>query len=157
MKTIIALITFIFITFNVHATDMLRVAQDGKVTAFMLGASSSEFENLFTANFEDVSSTEIHRPLFLSSKSEVGTDMDLGTHKAGNQLVLVTQVLNTGHWFYSIDKFNEDKDRHFRVHQIYMEDGTPALIIRFEETLGLGDADYNDQVVLLVNAVVVKN
>ena len=157
MKTIIVLITLILITFNVQATDTLRVAQDGKVTAFMLGTSSSEFENLFTANFEDQSSTEVPRPAFLSNKSEVGAKLDLGTHKAANQLVLVTQVLDTGHWFYSIDNFNEDKDRHFIVDQIYMEDGTPALIVRFEETLGLGDADYNDQVVLLVNVIVVKN
>lgn len=153
---IIALVACVFSS-AVIAEDILKVAKDGKVTAYMLGTSSSDYENLFTANFDGISSTEVPRPAFLSNLSEVGTSLDLGTHLAGRQLVLVTQVLNTGDWFYSLIKFNDDKKVHFRVHQIYMEDGTPALIVQFEDTYDLGDADYNDQVVLLVNAKVVRD
>lgn len=156
-KTILAIVTLLICVFSANAEilpETLKVAKDGKVEAYLLGSSSHDFVTSFTVNFEDESTTEVPRPAFLKNTVEVGTKLDLGTHIEGSQLILVAKVQDTGHWFYSKEDFNVDKDKHFIIHQIYMEDGTPALIIRFEESLGLGDADYNDQVVLLVNAIV---
>jgi len=152
-KLFTIIVTFTVLTFSAFIqAETLNVAQAGKVTAYILGASSFDSEIKFTVNFEDKTTTTIVRPLFLSNLQEVGSSLDLGTHIGGKQLILVSHIINTNEWIYSWVPFNDSKS-HYKTYQIYMEDGTPALIVQIEESYNETDTDYNDLVILLVNAV----
>ena len=149
---IVSLATCILLSTNINA-ETLRVAQNGKVTAYVLGASSFNSKIKFTVNFEDETTTPIVRPLFLSNLQEVGAKLDLGTHIAGKQLILVSHIVDINEGFYSWPHFNNDGKLHYITYQMYMEEGTPALLVRIEESYNETDTDYNDLVILLVNAV----
>ena len=150
---IILVLTILFAS-NVNALTF-KVAETGHVDGYFLGASAG-YENLFTINFEDVSSTSIVRPAWISNQSPIGTHYDFGTHQAGMQAVFVDKVIDGSvqdKWYYSLTEFNPDHQTHFMFHRIYMEDMTPALIVRWEDIFGGGDRDFNDHVLLVTNVV----
>jgi len=154
MKYLISLVIGILFSFSANALTF-KVAETGHVDGYFLGASAG-YENLFTINFEDVSSTPIVRPAWISNQSPIGTHYDFGTHQAGMQAVFVDKVMDgsvQNKWYYSLTEFNPDHQIHFMFHRIYMEDMTPALIVRWEDIFGGGDRDFNDHVLLVTNII----
>lgn len=150
MKHILALILFFVV--SVANADSFYVANNGKVEAYLLG-SQADYENLFTINFEDVSSTPVTKPAWLSNRENLGTSFDFGTHVAGAQMVFVDRVVDTNNWWYSHTPFNDDGVKHFIYTPIFLQDHTPAIIGRWEDLYGGGDKDFNDSVLLITNVV----
>ncbi len=150
-KYIMFVVLLISCTFAQASTEF-KVANTGSVEAYFLG-SSAEFKNNFTINFDGVSSTPIDSPAWLSNQQPVGSYFNYGTYTAGTQLVFVDNVVDTHNWWYSHQQFNDDGVKHFMYHPIYMQDMTPALIVRWEDTYGGGDNDFNDHVLLVTNVI----
>lgn len=150
-KYILFVVLLITATFAVASTEF-KVANTGHVEAYFLG-SSAGFENKFTINFDGVSSTPVNSPAWLSNHQPIGSYFDFGAYTAGTQLVFVDNVVETNNWWYSHQPFNDDGIKHFMSHQIYMQDMTPALIVRWEDMYGGGDNDFNDHVLLVTNVM----
>lgn len=151
-KYIMFVVLLISATFAV-ASPTFKVASTGHVEGYFLGASAG-YENLFTINFEDTSSTPIVRPAWISNQSPIATHYDFGTHLAGMQAIFVDKVIDGStqdKWYYSLSELNPDHKVHFMYHQIYMQDMTPALIVRWEDMYGGGDNDFNDHLLLVTN------
>lgn len=124
------------------------VANDGEVGAYFVGASAA-YENKMTANFSDFT---LDAP-FISNRSPIGEYFSFGQHEAGASVVIVDHVVNTNNWFYSLTDFNDDNLPHIQYSSFTLNDGTPILIVGFEDILGLGDRDFNDNVVMFTNVM----
>ena len=135
--------------FNVGAMTF-KVVNDGEVGAYFVGANAG-YENRMTANFSDPT---MDAP-FISNRSATGSYFSFGNHLAGSDVVFVNNVIDTGDWFYSITDFNDDSLPHMLYSSFNLFAGTPrsipVLLIGFEDIYGLGDRDFNDNVVLFTN------
>ncbi len=148
MKHILALILFFVI--SVANADTFYVANNGKVEAYLLG-SQAGYTNMFSASFEDPNVSPAYFSTWLSNKGLIGSSIDFGTQIKHTPVLFVDKIINTNDWFYSEQSFNADSLVHMMYHQIYMQDGTPAVILHWEDLLGGGDLDYNDHVILVTN------
>lgn len=135
----------LLMSFNVNAA-MFQVTSNGEVGAYFAGASAG-YENRMNLNFEDLT---VDSP-FISNRDVVGQYFSYGNHIAGSQVVIANNVVDTGDWFYSIDSFNDDGLRHIQYSSFIMSDGTPVLLVGFEDIMGGGDLDFNDHVVMFTN------
>ena len=127
-----------------------RVASDGPVMAYFVGASAA-YENRMTANFDGPTADAP----FISNRSSFGDSFSYGSHAAGEQVIFVNNVLDTGNWFYSLNEFNDDGFNHIFASQFSLPDGTPAVFIGFEDIYGLGDRDFNDNMAIFTNVTMV--
>ncbi len=148
MKTIL-LVAIMFAGGFANALSF-KVVNDGEVGAYFAGASAG-YENRMNANFDGQT---IDSP-FISNRSIVGNYFSYGVHTAGEQVVFANHVIDTGNWFYSIDAFNDDGLRHIQQSSFKLLDGTPVLLIGFEDLYGGGDLDFNDNVVMFTNIMAV--
>lgn len=151
-KAIVILIMLIGATLA-HA-DTFRVANTGVVEGYFLG-STSDHTNRATLNFEDNMPDEISNA-WLYNTSPVTTKFTFGIHEKDSQVVLVNHVVETNNWWYSNSLFNNDGMSHVIYDQIYLADGTPAIIVRWEDGWNGGDLDYNDNVLLFTNIIVIR-
>lgn len=148
-KKLLAVLVLSVVMVGVHAASF-RVASDGPVMAYFVGASAA-YENRMTANFDGPTADAP----FISNRSSFGDSFSYGSHAAGEQVIFVNNVLDTGNWFYSLNEFNDDGFNHIFASQFSLPDGTPAVFIGFEDIYGLGDRDFNDNMAIFTNIALV--
>lgn len=149
MKTVLFYIAvaILGITVNVAANAMkFVVVEDGPVVGYSQGATA-DYENLMNAKFSDGSA---HNP-YMSNRSDIGAEFGHGIHAAGSEVIFVNRVLDTGEWYYSTTRFNDDGLNHIHAHNLTLPDGTKAVFVGFEDIFGGGDRDFNDATALFTN------
>lgn len=150
MKTVLFYIAVVVlgISVNVAANAMkFVVVNDGPVTAYNI-SSSADYKGIMDANFSD---SDRHTPDLLTNQNGFGQEWDFLDRPSGTEVVFTYHVQDTGNWFYSDPKFNDDGINHIFWSSFNLKDGTPAVLIGFEDIWGGGDYDLNDHLVLFSN------
>lgn len=146
MKKIFAVMVLLLVASQVHAMRFV-VVNDGPVTAYNI-SSSADYKGIMDANFSD---SDRHTPDLLTNRNGFGEEWDFLDRPAGTEVVFTYHVQDTGNWFYSDTKFNDDGINHIFWSSFNLKDGTPAVLIGFEDIWGGGDWDFNDSLVMFTN------
>lgn len=135
------LLTFVFTSAASAQDYSYRVARDG-------------FVSVIAAGYPD-SGQHIG-----NHTSDVGDKTIFGWYKAGTELTFKLDVHNTGDTFYSDTSLNPDGISHAKAFQFSLPLGpfyelVPITFMGFEDLLGGGDMDFNDNMAMFSNVVMV--
>lgn len=135
---------------NVNAASF-KVASDGPVNAFYAG-SSAGYESTMFALIGDGSPLQSF-DVFSNKSSSIGDFKNLGYFHQNDYFVPVLHVANTGYFYSSFANSNLDNLNHIFASQFSLPDSTPAVFIGFEDIYGLGDRDFDDNMVIFTNVM----
>ena len=150
------LLTFVFTSAASALDYSYRVARDGFVMGFFAGQTAAYDSDLsvIAAGYPD-SGQHIG-----NHTSDVGDKTIFGWYKAGTELTFKLDVHNTGDTFYSDKSLNIDGIAHVEDFQFAFPSGRlssfiPMIFLGFEDLMGGGDMDFNDNMAMFSNVVMV--
>ena len=123
-----------------------KVAHDGDVNGYFISGRASFDNNLTILGNGPDASINNHTSVFMDKTS-------FGNWSAGNTIVFQDTVTTTGKVWYSEPHLNSDGMDHLFYRAFTLIDGTPAVLIGFEDITRLGDRDYDDIVVVFTNVI----
>ena len=115
--------------------DDIIMPKTGKVIA-NFKSKSAAFENEFILSYPG------SKLIFKGTDSQVGKSFDVGTFNAGQRLIFAIKIPD-GNTYYTLHAWNKDACDHV----IKVRTGATKWELRWEDLYGLGDKDYNDDVV----------
>lgn len=132
------------------------VAKDGMVSGFF-GGQTAAYDSDLSLIAEGYPDTDRHISNHVAKLGEMTT---FGWYEAGTELTFKLFVHNTGDTFYSNTAMNPDGLEHARAFQFALPNGslsvfTPVIFMGFEDLLGGGDMDFNDNMAMFSNVVMV--
>lgn len=128
--------SFAFYTAEFPAlNDDIIMPKTGKVVA-NFKSKSAAFENEFMLYYP------ANKLIFKGTDSQVGKTFDVGTFGAGQRLIFALKTPD-GNIYYTLHAMNKDACDHV----IKVQTGATKWEMRWEDLFGLGDRDYNDDVV----------
>lgn len=149
----ISWIFVIFLTFFLFAQNAtaatFEVSKDGPVTGYFVGQSADYDNVLRVAGIDLLAVNGFH-----NHRSTFGQSINFGIGHAGTEIVFTDQVINTGDFWFSNQSQNSDGMDHMFYSPFSLPDGTPALLVGFEDLKGLGDNDKNDVMAVFTNVQV---
>jgi C1A family cysteine protease len=101
-------------------------------------SKSAAFENEFRLQ------SPASKLIFKATDSVVGKTFDVGTFNAGQKLIFALKTPD-GNIYYTTHAWNKDACDHV----IKVQTGAAKWELRWEDLYGLGDRDYNDDVVVI--------
>lgn len=128
-----------------------RVANDGPVMGYFVGATAG-YESTMFALIGPVDHM-IVADGFHNHSANLGDSKNLGTFESGDSFLPFLNVHTTGYFYGSTPNSNLDNLNHIFASQFSLPDGTPAVFIGFEDIYGLGDRDFDDNMVIFTNVM----
>lgn len=141
------IIVLMFIATSVDATRF-EVASDGQVSGYFVG-QSAEFENIIGLKFGS-QPLEV-TPTINNHTASIGDYTSFGSRTDGDSVDFYDFVTNTYDLWSSNNQRNYDGFNHFYHSDFTLPDGTPAILVGFEDIKGGGDHDFNDAMVVFTN------
>jgi hypothetical protein len=123
-----------FCTTKYASSSELAMPRAGKVTVRFRSLGTAFDDELWLAYPEE-------RLIFKASKNNLGQTYDMGTFEAGTRLVFALKTPD-GQAYCTDSSLNRDGCDHFRKLQL----GIDRWELRWEDTYGLGERDFNDVV-----------
>lgn len=117
------------------------VTEDGPVTGVFMG-SSAAYHNTLWIGVDGHDAIPINMD---NKNSALGEIFNFGNFNAGEEILFVLQVHNTGDRWYSDTSMNVDGQVHMGSY------GSGVINIGFEDLYGGGDRDYNDMIATFYN------
>lgn len=146
----IIVVFLVFFSFTKNATAArFEIANDGPVIGYFAG-QSADYDNVIRISSINLSAVNG----FHNHRSELGQSINFGNGIAGSDVVFSDQVINTGDFWFSRQSLNSDGQDHLFYSSFMLPDGTPALLVGFEDLKGLGDNDKNDVMAVFTNVQV---
>ncbi|MBN2251134.1 MAG: hypothetical protein JW724_03555 [Candidatus Altiarchaeota archaeon] len=128
--------SFAFYTAEFPAlNDDIIMPKTGKVYA-KFKSKSAAYENEFRLYYPG------NKSIFKATDSQVGKTFEVGTFRGGQKLIFALKTPD-GNTYYTTHAWNRDACDHV----IKVQTGTYKWELRWEDLYGLGDRDYNDDVV----------
>ena len=121
-----------------------KVADNGEINGYFISGRAA-FDNNLTIIGSNVTINN-HSSTFMDTKS-------FGFWAKDNDIVFQDTVTTTGKVWYSEPHLNSDGMDHLFYRAFTLADGTPAVLIGFEDITRLGDRDYDDIVVVFTNII----
>jgi hypothetical protein len=135
-------------TTTLVGTEAELIASGGSVVVYFAGESAG-FDSVLSL----ISPINVG-PFFPNHSTPIGTALDLGTFDAGDVLRFRMDVLSTGQSFFT-GPASGNPDNVIHVgHAIWAADATipvNGVLVGFEDVLGGGDRDYNDNTFVFTN------
>lgn len=152
IKMIRLFVVLMLVMGSVNAASF-RVASDGPVNAFYAG-SSAGYESNFFALIGPIDHMTVADG-FSNKSANIGDFKHLGSFESGDSFLPFLNVRTTGYFYGSNPASNLDGLNHIFASQFTLPDGTSAVFIGFEDIYGLGDRDFNDNMVIFTNMALV--
>lgn len=158
---ILTSVLFLFLTFGLASAASAQdyryyVAKEGTVSGFFGGQSAGYTSDLsLTAAGYSDPTVSIN-----NHTSQLGDMTVFGWYAAGTELTFKLAVHDTGDTFYSDKALNADGLDHMRALQFSLPNGsftefTPVVFLGFEDLLSGGDMDFNDNMAMFSNVIIV--
>jgi len=133
---------------QVKATTF-KVAHDGDVNGYFISGRALFDNNLTILGNGPDASINNHTSVFMDKTS-------FGNWSAGNTIVFMDTVTTTNRTWYSEPYLNDDGMNHLFYRAFTLADGTPTVLVGFEDLNRLGDRDYDDIVVAFTNVTALE-
>ena len=148
------LLTFVFTSAASAQDYRYIVAKDGMVSGFF-GGQTAAYDSDLSLIAEGYPDTDQHISNHVAKLGEMTT---FGWYEAGTELTFKLFVHNTGDTFYSNTAMNPDGLEHARAFQFALPNGslsafTPVIFMGFEDLMGGGDMDFNDNMAMFSNVI----
>lgn len=158
---ILTSVLFLFLTFGLSSAASAQdyrytVAKDGVVSGFF-GGQNAAYDSDLSLIAEGYPDTDRHISNHVAKLGEMTT---FGWYEAGTELTFKLFVHDTGDTFYSNTAMNPDGMEHARAFQFALPNGTlsvftPVIFMGFEDLMGGGDMDFNDNMAMFSNVIMV--
>ena len=136
------LLLIIGMLLSINASALtFQAIEDGDIYGYFAGATAG-YDSKLSLSINGIQSNEfIHNHLSIS-----GDEVNFGYAHAGDIIVFKLEVLTTGDTFYSTPSLNPDSLDHMRYAQ-----HDHFLFLGFEDLLGGGDLDFDDNNAFFTN------
>lgn len=149
---VIILLTFGLASESSAQSYRYTVAKDGFVSGVFSG-QTAEYDSDLSLIADGYPPTERHISNHVAQLGEITT---FGWYEAGTELTFKLFVHDTGDTFYSNTSMNPDGLEHVRAFPFVFPSAslstfTPVAFLGFEDLLGGGDMDFNDNMAMFLN------